>query len=114
MKIGEQSLRRLANFLGVSPEWLASGQGSPLPAEPAHEWPVEQMAACWGIRGASLPAEWPAPLRRHVTLAVLFGLEPRMDTFREMVQAARDLGTDAPLPLSLSAAILRQRSLAGE
>lgn len=30
------------------------------------------------------------------------GLEPREETFRQMVKTAQELGTDAPLPLSLS------------
>ena len=102
MVIGDQSLRKLANFFGVSAEWLKTGTGERTNfASFAAEWPTRKLRELWGIT-AELPQEWPPNFQQYVSFAVEFGLEPKEETFRQMVQAAQELGTDAPLPLSLA------------
>ncbi len=112
MMIGDQSLRKLANFFGVSSEWLKTGTGERgNVGSLATEWPGEKIQTIWGIM-AELPPEWPPQFQQYVSLSVLFGLEPRAETFHQMVKAAQGLGTNAPLPLSLSSVDSpRRRSL---
>jgi len=101
-RIGEHSARKMANFFGVSVEWLLTGQ-VPAVTPLASVWPADQMRERWGV-SAELPSDWPEGLRRFVSFAIQFGLDMSESAFRAMVDAARTLGTDAPLPLALAPA----------
>ncbi|CAB1128380.1 HTH cro/C1-type domain-containing protein [Candidatus Hydrogenisulfobacillus filiaventi] len=114
--VSERSLIKIAHFFGVRPEWLATGVEPMAAAAPSsEEWPAESLQSMWGLSIPSLPPDWPNALKHYVSLAVRFGLEPSEAAFRAMWSAAQAAGTDAPLPLALSLALLtdtRRRGLA--
>ena len=102
----EKALRRLANFYNVRLEWLTTG-AEPMQPELAAtaKWPAAAIRQDWGFSVVALPEDWPGPLKDFLARAVQFGIDPSIGHLASLIDQARKLGTDAPLPPELNLAM---------
>ena len=105
MGIGEDTLRRVANFFNVRSGWLTSGEGPVQPELGPSSFPVEDLRREWGIDISDLPEVWPEPFKQFITAAVRFGVFPSIADLANMLDRAKELGTIAPLPRELELAV---------
>ena len=106
MCIGSDSLKKIANFFNVRPEWLQTGEGDPRPEPLAKNWPAEELQA-HGIVVPELPHGWPTALQTYVSLAVRFALLPSSTGLAQLLHESKNMlgSMNIPLPPELELAV---------